>query len=261
MDPHTTINQKLWDELAPLHASSEFYDVEAFLRGESKLGALELAEVGDVIGRRMLHLMCHIGLDTLSWARLGADVTGLDFSEESLRIARRLAEQAGLDSTFVQSDVLRAAERFDDAFDIVFLSKGVMMWIQDLSTWADNCARLLKPGGTFYLLDYHPLANAVSHTDDGLALHQSYFHVPDPMVVVSDGSYAVSDAGLENDESREWTHTLGDIVTTLIDAGIRIEFLHEFPAADSQNMPIPGLDTDATRYELPAMFSVRGVRT
>lgn len=250
----------MWDELTPLHASSSHYDVKAFLQGESKLGDLEIEEVGEVAGKRLLHLMCHFGMDTLSWAQRGAQVTGVDFSSEAIGIARQLAEQVQTKAQFVCCDVLQAADYLDETFDIVFKSKGVMMWIQDLSAWADTCARLLKPGGVFYLLDYHPLANSVTQTEDGLKLHRSYFYSPEPTVVVADGSYAVPDAVLENKESREWTHTLGDIVTALIQAGIEIDFLHEFPAAEAYLMPIPQLDTGSARYDLPAMFSVRGVR-
>lgn len=261
MDSHTAVNQRLWDELAPLHADSAHYDTAAFLRGGDPLGDLEVAEVGDVAGKRLVHLMCHFGMDTLSWARRGARVTGVDFSAEAIGIAGELTGQLNAEAQFVCCDVTQAADRLNQTFDIVFLSKGVMMWIQDLATWADSCARLLKPGGVFYLLDYHPLANALSHTETGLALHRSYFHGAEPAVVIADGSYAVPDAVLRHKESREWTHTLGDIVTALVRAGIGIEFLHEFPAAAAQGMPIPQLDAESTRCDLPAMFSVRGVRT
>jgi 2-polyprenyl-3-methyl-5-hydroxy-6-metoxy-1,4-benzoquinol methylase len=261
MDAHTAVNRRLWDELAALHAASLHYDVESFLAGTSTLGDLEVGEVGDVAGRRLLHLMCHFGQDTMSWARLGAEVTGVDFSAEAVGIARDLAARSDIEARFVCTDVLEAADQLDATYDVVFMSKGVMMWIQDLSVWARVCARLLRPGGVFYLLDYHPLALAVTQTEDGLRAHRSYFHTDDPAVVVADGSYAVPDAVLENKESREWTHTLGDIVTSLVQAGVAIEFLHEFPAADAYLMPVPQLDTGAARHELPAMFSVRGIRT
>lgn len=248
MDRHTAINQRLWDELAPLHAESEFYDVDAFRRGESTLGQVEIDELGDVTGKRVVHLMCHFGLDTLSWARLGAHVTGLDFSAEAVRIARELADRTGVDATFVCADVLSAADVVDATYDIVFMSKGVMMWIEDLAVWARTCARLLEPGGVFYLLDSHPLANAVAGG--------SYFPTPEPTVVVADGSYAVSNAGLKHQESREWSHSLGDVVTALAQAGIRIEFVHEFPASEAERFPLPELGNPL----LPAFFSVCGVK-
>ncbi|MGW0232233.1 methyltransferase domain-containing protein [Actinopolymorpha singaporensis] len=263
MDQHTTVNQALWNELAPLHAASDFYDVQSFLRGTGTLGELELAEVGDVTGKSLLHLMCHFGLDTLSWVREGARVTGVDFSEQAIGIARDLADRTNTEAEFVVCDVLAAAEHLNDTYDVVFLSKGVLMWIGDLDAWAGTCARLLRPGGVLYVLDHHPLALALSDSgsaEGGLALHGSYFGRPVPTVVVKDGSYAVADAGLAHQESREWTHTLGEVVTALVRAGIAIEFLHEFPAR-AGDMPFPNLDRDGLRDELPAMFSVRGVRT
>ncbi|GAB3422426.1 class I SAM-dependent methyltransferase [Flindersiella endophytica] len=248
MDEHTAVNRKLWDELAPLHAASAHYDVGSFLAGANTLGRLEIDEVGPVEGKRLVHLMCHFGLDTLSWARLGAHVTGVDFSGEAVRIGRELAERTGLAAEFVESDVLAAPDRLASRYDVVFLSKGVLMWIRDLPALARVCARLLEPGGVLYLLDSHPLANA--------AAGSSYFAAPEPLVVVADGSYAVSDAGLSHQESREWPHSLGDVVTALAQAGLRLEFLHEFPGAEAERFPLPALD-DPT---LPAFFSVRAVR-
>ena len=259
MDAHTAVNQRLWDELAPLHAASDFYDVDAFLRGSSTLEVIELGEVGDVAGKRLIHLMCHIGLDTLSWARRGAHVTGVDFSAESVAVARDLADRAGLAADFVCSDVLDLPGRIDATFDVVFLSKGVLMWIEDLAAWAEACVRLLRPGGVFYLLEIHPLVMAVGQTETGLTQQGSYFHTRQPAVVVKDGSYAVPDAVLANKESREWTHSLGDVVTALVQAGIRIEFLHEFPAPE-QSRVLPSLESDDPQHLLPALYSIRGVR-
>jgi SAM-dependent methyltransferase len=260
MDAHTTVNQHLWDELAPLHAASDYYDVESFVQGRDTLERTELREVSDVTGKRLAHLMCHFGMDSLSWARHGATVTGLDFSRQAVDIARNLATRTAIDATFVCADVMAAADVLDGAFDIVFLSKGVMMWIEDVSAWAQVCARLLRPGGVFYLLEFHPLAMVLSQTEDGLALQGSYFHSPDPEIVVSDGSYAVSEPGLAHQESREWTHSVGEIVTALVDAGVRIDFLHEFRAAENAFTNVSGTKVP-TGIDLPAAFSVRGTRT
>src|SRR5690606_29373411 len=205
-------------------AASAYYDLESFRQGRSTLSETEIAEVGDVTGKRLLHLMCHIGLDTLSWARLGAHVTGLDFSGEALRIAARLADETGLSAEWVQSEVIEAADRLDSTYDIVYTSRGVLMWIEDTSAWARTCARLLKPGGVFYLLEYHPLTLALDRTEGGLRLRHDYFYAPEPIIVNKDGSYAVDEVGLAHQESREWTHSLGEVVTALIDAGIRLEF-------------------------------------
>lgn len=252
MDAHSGVNQKFWDEIAPLHAASDYYDVDRFLAGAITLGDVEIAEVGEVAGLRMAHLMCHIGLDSMSWARRGAQVTGVDFSTEAIGIARGLAQRTGLDVPFVCADVLDADQHLDRyGYDVVFLSRGVLMWIEDISALAQVCASLLRPGGVFYLLDIHPLAMAISRTADGLHLQRGYFHSSGPTKVSEDGSYAVSYAGLQNQETHEWIHSVGEVVTALIDAGISIEFLHEFPT-DEQSAAGPAASA------LPALFSVRG---
>lgn len=276
MDTHASVNQKLWDELAPLHAASRYYDVDAFVAGSSTLGAVELEEVGDVSGKRLVHLMCHFGMDTVSWARRGAHVTGVDFSAEAIRIARDLADQVHTPAEFVCADVLQAADVLADTFDIVFLSRGVLMWIEDIDAWAEVCARLLRPGGVFYLLDNHPLALAATETDNGLTVHGSYFHSAEPAVVVKDGSYAVTDPGMRHQESREWNHSLGEVVTALVRAGIRIDFLHEFPGdvtATDTSDSAPGSSDSApvtqdlaasgasASHRMPGQYSVRGTRT
>ncbi|HZC27095.1 MAG TPA: class I SAM-dependent methyltransferase [Actinopolymorphaceae bacterium] len=267
MDTHTSVNQKLWDELAPLHAASRHYAVDAFVAGADTLGAVELFEVGDVSGKRLVHLMCHFGMDTLSWARRGAQVTGVDFSSEAIRIARELTARVRTPAEFVCSDVLLAADVLADTFDIVFLSRGVLMWIEDIDAWARVCARLLRPGGVFYLLDNHPLALAVTETADGIAVGGSYFHSAEPVAVVQDGSYAVTDPGMRHQESREWTHSLGEVVTALVGAGIRIEFLHEFPGevtatanSEGDTAPHEWSEDASARHQLPGIYSVRGVR-
>jgi 2-polyprenyl-3-methyl-5-hydroxy-6-metoxy-1,4-benzoquinol methylase len=252
MDAHTGVNQRFWDEIAPLHAASDYYDVDGFLAGATTLGDVEVAEVGGVTGLRMAHLMCHFGLDTMSWARRGAQVTGVDFSIEAISIARGLAERADLDVPFVCADVLDADRHLGrHTYDVVFLSRGVLMWVEDIPALAEVCASLLKPGGLFYLLDVHPLAMVIAQTAAGLHLQRSYFHSPTPSAVSTDGSYAVSDAGLRNRETHEWTHSVGEVVTALINAGIRIEFLHEFPA----DLPTAG---GSVAPDLPGLFSVRG---
>lgn len=203
MDAHTQTDLKFWDEISPHHAASDTYGVDGFLQGRNTLGEIELAEMGDVTGQQLVHLQCHIGLDTLSWARLGARVTGVDFSPAALRIARELTEQTHLDARFVEADVSDAPSAVGHRSDIVFTSRGVLMWLPDLEAWASACASLLEPGGTFYLLDHHPLAMALTPTDQGLALTQSYFSTAEPHVIHTDGSYAVRDVGLVNDETHE----------------------------------------------------------
>lgn len=243
MSAHTTVNRAFWDEVAPHHAASEFYAVEQFVAAPDSLGAIERAELGSVSGLEICHLQCHIGLDTLSLAGLGARVTGVDFSVESLRIARELSGRTGIEADFVESDVLDAAATLGRRFDLVFTSRGVLMWFGDLDRWADNCVNLLRPGGVLYLLDIHPLAMALHETSTGYGLTCSYFGGGEPSITSEDRSYAVSDVGLMNQETHEWIHPVGDVVTALAGAGLAIDFVHEHPDESGS---------------LPALFSVRG---
>ncbi|MGH2730144.1 MAG: class I SAM-dependent methyltransferase, partial [Actinomycetota bacterium] len=158
MDEYTKLNRDLWDELASIHAASDFYDVADFKAGGIHLGDHEVKEVGDVRGKDLLHLMCHIGVDTLSWARLGARVTGADLSEESISTARALAREVGIDATFVASDVYDLPSNLDGEFDIVYMSRGVLGWLPNLAKLGRVVAGFLRAGGTFYISEIHPLA-------------------------------------------------------------------------------------------------------
>lgn len=261
MDRHTTVNQAFWDDVAPHHAQSDFYGIERFLTEKDSLGEIERAELGDASGRSICHLQCHIGLDSLSLANRGADVTGVDFSAESLRIARDLSDRTGIPATFVESDVLAAADILDANFDIIFTTRGVMMWIADLDSWARNCARLLRPGGSFYLLDIHPLGMVLHQTDSGLRLASSYFGGSEPIVRAADSSYAVSDVGLNHRETPEWVHPVGDVLTALVRAGISIEFLHEHPGDDYAPTSLAPSGEQPGVAQLPTLYSIRGHRS
>lgn len=257
MNEHAVVNRAFWDEIAPHHAASEFYAVEQFLSTKDSLGEIEQAELGPVSGLSICHLQCHIGLDSLSLAARGATVTGLDFSAESLRVARDLADRTGIHAEFVQADVLHAAATLASAYDLVFTTRGVVMWINDLARWADNCVTLLRPGGIFYLLDVHPLAMVLHPAESGYTLASSYFGDSEPTVTSADASYAVRDVGLKHQETREWVHPIGDVVSALADAGMLIDFLHEHPS-DVNTPTSLSSDTDgATKAQLPALYSVR----
>ena len=259
MREDSAVNRAFWDEIAPHHAASGFYAVERFLATRDSLGDIDKAEVGPVAGLSICHLQCHIGLDTLSLADKGASVTGLDFSAEALQIARELSARTGIAATFVQADVLEAADALDTSYDLVFTTGGVLMWVPDLDRWADNCAKLLGPGGVFYLHDIHPLTMALEPCESGWRLAYSYFGGGHPIVTSADGSYAVSGVGLTHQETHEWIHPVGDVVTALVGAGLVIEFLHEHPN-DDHNQASSGVSrAPGARQapQLPASYSVR----
>ncbi|MFE6226758.1 MULTISPECIES: class I SAM-dependent methyltransferase [unclassified Streptomyces] len=223
-------NRARWDERVPIHAASEFYGLDAFRAGKDALRDFELAEVGDVTGRTLLHLQCHIGLDTLSWARHGAaQVVGLDFSEPAVETARALAAEIGLGpdrAAFVAADVYDAAEAVPDrAYDIVYTGVGALCWLPDLDRWAETAASLVAPGGFLYVSEFHPVADSFDD-ETGSTLVHDYF-VRDPWVDTTPGTYTDADVPTVHNRSVEWVHPVGEVVTALAKAGLRIEFLHE----------------------------------
>jgi len=259
------MNRELWNELTPIHTRSEFYDVEGFKAGKSTLRAIELEELGDVSGKSLLHLQCHFGLDTLSWARLGARVTGVDFSDRAMAMARSLSNELGIKADFVHSDIYELPKTLSGEFDIVFTSYGVLCWLPELQQWGEVIAHFLKPGGTFYMVEEHPLLNVFvgSVGAKELKVFCSYFHTPEPMKHEPGGSYADSSAKVSH-PSHEWTHSLSDVVNALISAGLRIEFIHEFPVCAWQRYPF--MEQDEAGWwrlkgdNIPLSFSLKATR-
>jgi len=254
-------NRAWWDERAPLHAQSKSYDLAGFLAGRDTLRPYEPVEVGDVKGKTLLHLMCHIGLDTLSWARRGAQVTGLDFSDSALEIAADTAARTGVDAEFIVADVYKSAEALAPrTFDIVYTGTGVLQWLPDIDAWARNVAALVAPGGIFYLADFHPFGDIID--DEVKSLRRSYFD-RGPFVEQQPGSYADQRAQTTANTSAMWTHHIGSIVNALATAGLRLEFLHEYDFTDAPSFY--GLEQDEDgfwrfpegRWQIPLMFSLR----
>jgi SAM-dependent methyltransferase len=223
-DEWLALNRAMWDERVPIHVASAFYDVDGFLAGNSTLRAFELEEMGDVEGLSLVHTQCHFGLDTLSWARRGAKVTGLDFSEPAVNAARKLAGDAGIEAEFVVSDVYKAVEALGRRFDIVYTGLGALNWLPDIDQWAQTMAALTAPNGRFYLAEFHPFSGVFA--DEDLTVRYPYFHT-EPLEWDEPGTYADLTAETANNRSQEWNHGLGAVVSALIAAGLRIEFLHE----------------------------------
>jgi SAM-dependent methyltransferase len=231
MDKYLDANRALWDEWTGINYRSEFYRVADFKAGLNKLRPYEIAEIGPVDGKQLLHLQCHFGLDTLCWARLGARVTGIDFSDAAITQARALAQDVGLEARFVQSDIYELLEHLDGTFDVVYTSRGVLGWLPDLDSWGKIVAHFVKPGGFFYITEIHPIAQVFDDEENvqGLRLRYPYFSQPEPITVATKGSYADRDAKVKQEVEYGWNHGLGEIVTALTAAGLHIEFLHEFP--------------------------------
>ena len=260
-------NRKMWDEFAKINYGSETYRTKEFLEGGTTLNSIELEELGDVKGKTLLHLQCHFGLDTLSWARQGAKVTGVDFSGEAIRLARELTEKTRLDATFIQSNVYDLPEVLDEEFDIVFTSYGVHCWLNDLYRWARIVSHFLKPGGKFYIADFHPFIGVFDwDATDDFKLEYNYFHEPEPKEFSVDGSYAESDVKIEPVVDYEWWHGMGVVITAIAKAGLRIHFLHEFPKSSFQRFPFLKQREDGYWYydnpkiQLPLTYSLMATK-
>ena len=262
MDNYLLSNQALWDEWTAINANSKMYDLPGFKAGRKTLNALELDEVGDVQGKSLLHLQCHFGFDSLSWARLGARVTGVDFSPQAVRLARSLSAELNLPARFLCSDLYALPEQLDEQFDVVFTSYGVLTWLPNRVRWAQIVARYLKPGGIFYIAEFHPFAMVLN---DGAAQPEMFYSYFDegPTVCEVHGSYADPTAETQTRVSYEWSYPLGEVVTNLIAAGLRIQFLHEWPYSCYQMFSylVQGPDglwrlPDGMK-SLPLQFSIR----
>ena len=240
-DHRIEINRRHWNECTPVHAASDFYDVASFRNGRITLSDLERKGVGDVRGKSLLHLQCHFGLDTLSWTRLGARATGVDLSDEAITTARRLADELGLGARFIRANVLDLPEVLDEQFDVVYTAMGVLVWLPDLSRWAQVVAHHLKSGGLFYLLDVHPLSEVFDETTQVHApedLRVAYGYFPDVTGTLNPGN-APSYVGDDVIESPawEWQHSLAEILGALLDAGLRITSFDEHPVTMFRQFP------------------------
>jgi SAM-dependent methyltransferase len=233
LDEASRVNREVWDEHAALHASgATSYPVEAFKAGRAGLRPNTPDDLGDVRGKRMLHLQCHFGMDSLMWVRQGAIVTGVDFSPVGIAEAKKLSEETGLVTEFIEADVCALPDRLSGEFDLVVNYFGVLPWVGDLRKWARGISRCLKSGGVFYLADCHPIALAMEVADGELVPWPCVDYFGDGKAVRYEslsGTYAAPSAETRHNVSYQWPHSLQEIIGSLIEAGMRIEYLHEFP--------------------------------
>jgi SAM-dependent methyltransferase len=237
-----------WDESVPLHEASDLYDLAGFREGRDDIRPFELAELGDVQGSDLLHLQCHLGTDTLSWARHGARVVGLDFSPAAIAAATRLAADCGLEAEFVCADVYDARDALHRRkFDIVYTGIGALGWLPDIGTWAQVAADLLRPGGVLYLVEIHPIVMGV--VNDGRTIDQDIFEAAYIKWNEKAGTYAAPDATFVNTATFERVHALSEVVTALLDVGLHLELFQE---QSYTNAPWPwAVKGDDGFYRLP----------
>ena len=274
MVDYSSVNRAMWDDRAPAHAAAPEYAVEQFVADPdflSEVVRFDLPRLGDVRGLRGAHLQCHIGTDTVSLARLGARMTGLDFSPVALAEARRLAERTGSETDFVQGDLYDAVELLGaGAYDLVFTGVGALCWLPDVDRWAGVVADLLRPGGRLFLREGHPVLWALDYlrTDGLLVLEHSYVERPEPDVDDDDSTYVTTDASFTKNVSYSWNHGIGELVTALLNHGMRLTMLVEHDTVPWQALP-PGQMDDLGNGEwrlrdrpwrLPHTYTLQAVR-
>lgn len=260
---YININKRLWNEKTDIHYKSDFYDVNAFINGKDSLNPIETELLGNIEGKKILHLQCHFGQDTISLARHGASATGVDFSEKAIEKARQLNEQLGTNARFIQSDVYKLPEILDEKFDIVYTSYGVISWLPDMKKWAKVIEHFLKPGGQLVFVEFHPIVWMFSY--DFKRVEFDYME-SEAIVEELEGTYTDSDAPIKG-KSVCWNHGLSTVIDSLIKSGLTLTDFKEYnysPYNCLQNLvkieegkyKIEGLEN-----KFPLVYSVKAVKS
>lgn len=254
-------NKVYWDNRAKYHVESKFYDVPAIKAGATSLNKIELNEMPSLEGKDVLHMQCHFGLDSISFCRMGANVTAVDLSSQSIFEAKKLANELGLSINFIESNVLSMDEVLDkQEFDFIYTSYGSICWLPDLDLWAKQLSKHLKSGGHFYMAEFHPTLWMFDHQKKSIAY--KYFGHDEPYMEESLGSYAEADAPIKNKEYF-WSHSIGEVCTSLTGQGLKIDFLNEYdysPYNCFENMEMRKKDEFIYQINgnlLPMIFSIQ----
>jgi 2-polyprenyl-3-methyl-5-hydroxy-6-metoxy-1,4-benzoquinol methylase len=224
MNDYLNINKKNWNSRVETHIASDFYDMKSFLNGNTSLKEIELALLPDLKDKSVLHLQCHFGQDSISLSRMGAKVTGVDFSDVAIMKGQELATLAGTDTSFICSDIYALEEKLNEKFDVVFTTYGTIGWLPDINKWAQVVSSFLKPGGTFIFADFHPV---VWMFDNNFTeVRYKYFN-SDAIIEAETGTYANRDAALDI-QSISWNHGLAEVVMSLMNHGLKLVDVKEY---------------------------------
>lgn len=265
------INRLRWEELVNSHKNSNFYNIEKFKQGKSSLLPLELEElqmIKNIKDKSLLHLQCHFGIDSLSLARMGFNVTGVDFSKPAIDYAKELSSDLNIPATFICANIYDLNTIIKKKFDYVFTSWGVLPWLPDLNKWANIITNSLISGGTFYIFELHPFSNTIDEKiKEKLVIKYPYQTTSsEPYLIDEKGTYADSNAKFINTKRYEWSHSLGEIITSLIQANLRIEQFNEYPLGIFQFHPdMKRLNNGLYQFEniqanLPLTFSIKAIK-
>ena len=255
-------NRISWNKRAMVHKDSAFYDLDSFRKGKTSLQPAELEALGDVQGKSLLHLQCHFGMDTLSWARMGAKVTGIDLSDEAIAIAKDLADELNLDAEFICCNVYDVPAYTNKQYDIVFTSYGVIGWLPDLDAWAQVISASLVPGGTFFMAEFHPV---VWMMDENFEYIKCHYHNHEVIEETANTTYADRDTAI-NITDYSWNHSLGEVITALLAHGLEITLFKEYPYSyyNCFNKTVQGADgyyrIQGLEDKLPMMYTIKATR-
>jgi SAM-dependent methyltransferase len=270
LDEYRRANRDNWDDRVPIHWDSPVYDTAGFIADPGRLStevAFDAPYVGEVAGKRLLHLQCHMGKDTLSWARLGAEVTGVDFSEPAIAAARRLSVESGTPGRFLVAELYDAPRRLPETFDVVYTGVGALNWLPDIARWGEVVAGFLAPGGLLYIREGHPVLFGLDwREDEALVVRYPYFQTADPVPDDDPSTYA-GPGTVRHSRTYEWNHGLAEVITALLDAGLALTSLREHRELAWQGLPQMARGEDGLwrlperqRDLVPAMFSLTARR-
>lgn len=256
------VNRQTWNKKVKVHTESDMYNLDAFKEGKSSLMPFELDAIGDVQGKSLLHLQCHFGQDTLSWSRMGANCVGVDISDAGIAKAKSLNTELDLNASFVCCNVLDTSVHVKDKFDIVFTSYGVIGWLPDLKPWAQMIAERLKSGGFFYIIEFHPIVWMFDYLQDPPKMRYGYMQ--DEVIYEEyEGTYANTTSKMISKEYG-WNHGLSEVINSLIEAGLQIEYLNEYDESPYNVMP----DLEKTKSGMyvtkdklyPLLFEIKAIK-
>lgn len=270
LDHHRETIRANWDARVEIHYGSDDYGVERFVSDPDHLSGVvrfDQGKVPEVSGKRLLHLQCHIGTDTISWARLGAEVTGVDFSEKAIEAARRLSSDSATPARFVVAELYESPKVVAETFDIVYTGVGAICWLPDIRGWAEVVSSFLEPGGRFYIREGHPVAWALDFEEESrLVVRYPYFETSEPFGWSLDTTYA-GEGVLASPDTYEWNHGVAETLQALIDAGISIDRIEEYDSVEWQLLPQMVKCDDGLwrlpdgRERMPFMWSVLGTKS
>jgi 2-polyprenyl-3-methyl-5-hydroxy-6-metoxy-1,4-benzoquinol methylase len=256
------INQETWNKKAAAHFTGSFYDVEKFKSTKNSLNHYEIEALGDVNEKSMLHLQCHFGQDSLSWAARGAKVTGVDLSDEAIELASQLSNEIDVPADFVCCNVLDTTSYVEGQFDIVFTSYGVIGWLPDLKPWAEMIAQKLKKGGIFYIVEFHPIAWMYDYTVSP-AVMKYHYSLKQSIYEEYVGTYGNEKSDMVSKEYG-WNHSLSKVIQSLIDAGLKINHFAEHDESPYDVFP-DMIQNESGLYHLtnqlyPLIFEIKAVK-